>query len=269
MLSEYRRLDGTLRRAEVTGIARAGEFILELDAGAEEITAASIINAAGPFVSHIADLLGEALPVEHIIQQKLAFEDDAGAIGRGQAFMIDLDPQTIDWTAEEAAALASEPDLAHLTKTLPGAIHCRPVGGLNGTWVKLGWAFNQDPTTPRRDPPLDEAFPEIVLRGAARLNPALKTYYGRLPRARSHYGGYYTMTAENWPLIGPMRTPGAYMIGALSGFGTMAAPAAGELCARHVLGLALPNYASALSLERYDDEALMAELGRQASRGVL
>ena len=39
------------------------------------------------------------------------------------------------------------------------------------------------------------------------------------------------MTPENWPLIGSMRTPGAFMAGALSGFGSMAATATGEICA--------------------------------------
>ena len=49
---------------------------------------------------------------------------------------------------------------------------------------------------------LQEHFPEIVLRGAARLNPRLKQYYQGFPRDFTHYGGYYTMTEENWPLIG-------------------------------------------------------------------
>ena len=52
-------------------------------------------------------------------------------------------------------------------------------------------------------PKPDDRFPEVVLHGAARLNPRLKVYYERLPRTMSHSGGYYTMTKENWPLIGP------------------------------------------------------------------
>ena len=56
---------------------------------------------------------------------------------------------------------------------------------------------------------------------------------------------------------------------AMSGFGSMAACAAGELAARWVTSEPLPDYAAALSLARYDNTKLMAELARQKSRGVL
>lgn len=77
------------------------------------------------------------------------------------------------------------------------------------------------------------------------------------------------MTPENWPLIGPMRTPGAFVAGALSDFGTMAACATGALCAGWVAGGARPPYADALSLARHEDRALMAELAALTSQGVL
>ena len=90
--------------------------------------------------------------------------------------------------------------------------------------------------------------------------PALQPYIASPPRRFTHYGGYYTMTEENWPLIGPCGPDGSFIVGALSGFGSMAACAAGALCAAWVRGQALPDYASALSLGRYDDKQLMAEL---------
>jgi glycine/D-amino acid oxidase-like deaminating enzyme len=55
---------------------------------------------------------------------------------------------------------------------------------------------------------------------------------------------------------------------AMSGFGTMAACAAGELCAATIAGSNLPDYATSFSLARYGDDALMNEL-RAASKGVL
>ena len=143
---------------------------------------------------------------------------------------------------------------------MPGAIHCRPEGGDNGSWLKLGWAFNNSPAEPVRTPELMDAFPEIVLRGAARLNPKLKQYYAKLPASRHHYGGYYTLTDENWPLIGAMETEGSFVVGAMSGFGTMASCAAGELCAQTMMALDLPEYASALSPARYNNDRLMAEI---------
>ena len=152
---------------------------------------------------------------------------------------------------------------------MPGAVHCRPDGGDDGSWVKLGWAYNKMPSQATLEPCLDDNFPEIVLRGAARLNPSLKKYFGRFPRNWSHYGGYYTMTHENWPLIGPMGVDGAFVIGAMSGFGTMAACASGELCADWVLEGNLPAYANQLSLQRYTNANLMAALNAQQDRGVL
>ena len=101
------------------------------------------------------------------------------------------------------------------------------------------------------------------------MNPALKAYYGRLPRNISHYGGFYTMTEENWPLIGPMGAEGAFVVGALSGFGTMAACAAGKLCAAWVTGSNLPDYAADLSLQRYENGRLMTDLSALQSKGVL
>ena len=121
----------------------------------------------------------------------------------------------------------------------------------------------------RTDLPTDPNFPDIVLRGASRLNPRLKQYYGRLPRQITHYGGYYTMTKENWPLIGPMKTEGAFVAGALSGFGTMAACATGALCASWVQGAERPAFAERLSLSRYDDENFMRQLRASAGTGVL
>jgi glycine/D-amino acid oxidase-like deaminating enzyme len=62
-------------------------------------------------------------------------------------------------------------------------------------------------------------------------------------------------TFENRPLIGPLPVEGAYVVGALSGFGVMAACAAGELLAAHIAGGTLPAYAPAFRLARYTDPA--------------
>ena len=68
---------------------------------------------------------------------------------------------------------------------------------------QAGGAHAAESSESRWVPKPDDRFPEVVLHGAARLNPRLKVYYERLPRTMSHSGGYYTMTKENWPLIGP------------------------------------------------------------------
>jgi glycine/D-amino acid oxidase-like deaminating enzyme len=272
MLERIRERGGKLLRGAVTSIDVGQAFRLEVD-GETAVEAGQIVNAAGPFANRIAGMLGEILPVTNLFQQKIAFEDRLGAIPRDTPFSIDLDAKTLDWTDEEQALLADDPHLAWLTRTMPGGTHCRPDGGPKGKWVKLGWAYNQRTSEPQEDlanePASDPQFPEIVMRGAAAFIPALKPYIDEPPPRYSHYGGYYTMTQENWPLIGPMAADGAFMIAALSGFGSMSACAAGSLCAAWVAGGELPDYATALSASRYDDEALMQELQNATNKGVL
>jgi len=272
MLEAVRARGGRLRRAKLVGIGTGPRFALALaEEGGDGATlhADQVVNAAGPFVAEVAAMLGETLPVTCVRQQKIAFEDRERAVPRTQPFSIDLDPQAIPWTEEERALLAADPATAPLTGPMPGGIHCRPDGGEGGSWIKLGWAYNQEPSAPVREPPLDPHFPDIVLRAASRLQPALGVYLGRLPRRATHYGGYYCMTPENWPLIGPLHTPGAFVAGALSGYGTMSACATGALLAGTIAGAALPPYAQALGLGRYRDQALMAALAAQRSKGVL
>lgn len=255
---------------DVQGITQADGYRIDLalEDGTTSLQADQIVNAAGPFADRIAAMLDVDLPVFHTFQQKIAFEDRMSAVPRTLPFSIDLDKQLIDWTQDELDILRDDPEHTWLTQTMPGAIHCRPDGGDNGKWVKLGWAYNQTPADATWEPPLYENFPDIVLRGAARLSPTLKAYYGQLPRAMHHYGGWYTMTEENWPLIGSMGPDGVFMNCAHSGFGTMAACAAGELCAATIADSATAEYARVFSMDRLRDEALMKHLGA-ANKGIL
>ncbi len=82
-------------------------------------------------------------------------------------------------------------------------------------------------------------------------------------------GGYYTRTAENQPLIGPLESQGSYVLGALSGFGLMAAMGAGELLAMHVRGTSLPDYARWFVPARYADPGYQAMLPRMRVAGQL
>ena len=271
MLEAIRDAGGRLIRGEVTAIEGTAPFALTIKAsdGNFVLRADKVVNAAGPFFADIARMLGEDLPVTCVFQQKIAFEDREQAIPRTMPFTIDLDGQTIAWSEEEREILAEDPEAAKLLAPMPGGIHCRPDGAEDGKWIKLGWAYNERASDPHAEDPTDPQFPDSVIRAASRLHPKLAAYIGRLPRGAHHYGGYYAMTAENWPLIGPMRTPGAFMAGALSGFGTMAACATGSICAAWTAGGEGPSYARSLSLSRYDDAALMSELSALSSRGVL
>jgi len=269
MLEGFRAAGGHRISGKVTAIERVASFRTHLTAQAAEVRSDRIVNAAGPFVDEIAKMMGVRLPIRNTLQQKIAFEDVAQTIPRQMPFSIDLDTQTIDWSEEERELVAEDSELAWLANEMQGGIHCRPDGGDHGTWIRLGWAFSEANVLPTTEPPILDFFPEIVLRGAARLNPSLKHYYGGFPRGMHQYCGYYTMTEENWPLIGEMGVDGAFVAGAMSGFGTMAACASGELCAGWVVGRNLPRYALPLSLERYGDPDLVAEMGALSSRGIL
>lgn len=274
MLEQVKSFGCRRMRGHVKSIVKDGRYALEIRTVDKSLSlnADIVVNAAGPYVADVAQMLGVSLPVENIYHQKIAFEDRLMAVPRDQPFSIDLDETTLEWSDQEREALKDDPSLDWLTKPIAGGIHCRPEG--SGSWIKLGWAYNRQPSYPNNsqslieDPAYDSNFPELVVRGAARLNPSLKPYIEKLPKSRVHYGGYYTMTKENWPLIGPLDDAGSFVAGALSGFGSMGACAAGSLCADWVCAGDIPEFASALTLKRYNDPLLVDEMSR-ANIGLL
>ena len=114
-----------------------------------------------------------------------------------------------------------------------------------------------NPCPPVWPPTFDPDYPEILIRGLARMIPGLSAYFGHGNRAYAD-GGYYCKTRENRPLIGPLPVEGAYVIGGLSGYGIMTSQAAGELLATHITGGELPEYAPAFLFSRYADPIYQA-----------
>jgi glycine/D-amino acid oxidase-like deaminating enzyme len=100
-----------------------------------------------------------------------------------------------------------------------------------------------------------------VLGGLAAMIPGLGIYSGRGNEAIVD-GGYYCKTPDNRPLIGPTAIEGAYVLGALSGFGIMASQAAADLLAAHLLEQPLPDYAAAFGPTRFEDPAYQGTLAR-------
>jgi sarcosine oxidase, subunit beta len=182
--------------------------------------------------------------------------------------LIWLDRLYLPWSQEERAALAGEPETRWLLKEFPPGVHARPDGsGARGTLLVL---FNYAAGATDVIFPLPEAphYAEIALRGAARMVPALAQYLGAGVRSFID-GGYYIKTRENRPLIGPLPVEGAYIAGAFSGFGVMAACAAGDLLARHISAEALPDYAPAFLLTRYGEPHYQAGLASWGDGGQL
>ena len=217
------------------------------------------VNAAGPMLSYVGGLLGLELPVFSELHLKVSFEDHLGAVPRDAPFTIWEDPQLIEWSAEEREFLAGTEDGELLLGEMPAGVHMRVEGGGGSPHILILWPYHLDPVAevfPLRVP---DHYAEICLRGMATAIPALGAYVERMPKAWID-GGYYTKTRENRPLAGPLPIEGAFVHGALSGFGLMASAGTAELVAAHITGSSLPAYAAAFHPGRYDDPEYVAKI---------
>jgi glycine/D-amino acid oxidase-like deaminating enzyme len=273
ILLERARARGVrLVNARLVGVERDGGRIsavrLQGDGAPERIAAGCFVNCAGPLLPEVGRMLGVELPVFSERHIKLAFEDRLGAIPRDAPMVINADPAALAWSDEERELLAEDADTARLLEPLPAGAHLRPEGEGASAWVLALWAYDAEPVPVTLPPPLAEQFPEVVMRGLATVVPGLAPYLERPPRPVLD-GGYYTKTRENRPLIGPLEVPGAYVLGALSGYGIMAACGAAELLADYITGAALPPDAAAFLPSRYDDPAYQALLAQWGDTGQL
>jgi glycine/D-amino acid oxidase-like deaminating enzyme len=234
----------------------------------ERVEAPIFINAAGPYLKEIGALLGVDLPVHTELHLKTVIKDSLGVVGRDAPLLIWTDPQTLPWEPEEREALSEDDTTRWLTEVFPSGVHTRPAGSGESQTILMLWDYQTKRMDPAWPPLLDEQYPEIVLRGLAAMLPRMKEYFTRMPRPQMD-GGYYTRTHENRPLVGPMCVDGAYMIGAVSGYGIMSACGVGELLAAHVTGADLPSHAPAFDLERYDDPEYQKKLDDWGDSGQL
>jgi glycine/D-amino acid oxidase-like deaminating enzyme len=218
-------------------------------------------------LAQVGRLLEVELPVFSEVHIKVAFRDHQRVIPRHSPMVIWSDPQALSWSAEESEALQSE-GRTELLGEMPAACHYRPEGGPDSDWLVALWEYHrliQEPTWPLPDDPV---YPEAVMRGLTTMVPGLAVYLDRLPQPVVD-GGYYTKTRENRPLVGPLGIDGAFVVGAFSGFGVMAAAAAGELAAIYVTNADLPAFAPDFALSRYDDPAYLAEIETITNTGQI
>ena len=256
MLERARECGARLLRARVEGVELAGGRIksVRLSGGSAPgtISTRNFVNAAGPFLKDVGQMLGIDLPVFSELHAKVAFKDSLGAVPRDTPMIIWTDFMSLPWSEEERSALAESEDTKWLLEEFPSGIHARPEGSSDSNILLALWSYDIPPVEPVFPITFDPRFPEIIIRGLAAVIPGMKAYFGRIPKPLVD-GGYYTKTRENRPLIGPLPVEGAYVIGALSGFGIMVACASGELLAAHLTDSSLPHYAPAFRLERYED----------------
>lgn len=270
---EHARAQGVrLLRGQVTGVEVAGGRVAAVQvatgAGSQTIATPHFVNAAGPMQQAVGRMLGVELPVFAELHIKVAFNDHLAAVPRHAPLLIWTDPTPLVWTAAERTALAGSAETRHLLEVFPSGVHARPEGGGDSDVVLILWTYDTQPVGPDFPFAVDPEYPEIALRGLAAMLPALRGYLDHMPRPVVD-GGYYIKTQENRPLIGPLPVEGAYILGALSGFGLMAACGAGELLAAHITGAELPAYAPAFALSRYSNPEYRRLLANWGSSGQL
>ena len=255
--------------ARVTGVEVANGRVrgVRLSSG-ERIDSPLFVNAAGPYLGEVGRMLGIELPIHTELHLKAAIRDPLGVVGRDAPLLIWTDPQSLPWEEDERQALAEDEETRWLTEPFPSGAHTRPEGGGESQTILMLWEYRTKVIEPAWPPKLDDQYPEIALRGLATMLPRMKEYFGRMPRPQLD-GGYYTKTRENRPLVGPVAVEGAYVLGALSGYGIMSACGAGDLLAAHVTGRELPPYAPAFALSRYQDSEYTKKLEDRAENGQL
>ncbi len=229
------------------------------------LDATHLVLATGPMQKKVAELIGVDLPIIAERHFKVSFPDTLGAVPRSAPMMIWLDEQHLPWSDEERALLTEDKEAEWLFGKFPAGVHGRPDGATATIILYNHHGEATDVVFPLPEP---AHYAEIALRGMSTMVPALRAYNGKVARPYID-GGYYIKTQENRPLIGPLPVEGAYISGAFSGFGVMASCASGELIASYITESALPDYAPAFLLSRYQDAEYRALLDIWGDGGQL
>jgi glycine/D-amino acid oxidase-like deaminating enzyme len=208
-------------------------------ASGERIDTRTFVLAAGPMLPEWTERLGLDVTIVNELHGKISFDDRDGVVPRDVPLMIWND--TVDLGARGL---------------FPPAVHFRPRGERSILGI---WTYGARVESPTFPPVFDDDYFDVVIRGLAVMVPGLARYVDGRPPALVD-GGYYCKAPDNRPLIGPSAVDGAFVIGALSGFGIMASQAAAELLATHVLDIPQPGYAAAFRPLRFQDPAYLRVL---------
>lgn len=250
-----------------TSAGELSSVTVKTDSGIQEMKTDALVLATGPHLKATATLAGSQLPVVVEKHVKISLADKLGVIPRHAPLIIWNDPVDLAWSDEERQLLAASPETQYLCETFPAGVHGRPFGANNQ--VYMYWTYDC-PVSDSPEFPIvaDDYYPEILLRGMARMVPGLNNYLDPMPRPYVD-GGYYTKMADNRPLIGPLTLPGTFVCSAFSGYGIMASCAAGELAATYVLGHTLPRYAPALEVSRFNDPSYLEHIATLGESGQI
>lgn len=246
-------------KQEVVDISNDELFTVKFKSGTY-LQAQKLVLASGPFINHQAKMLGYDLPIYNVKQRKFVFTDEKDIIPRDMPFTIYADNQFLDWSADEKEMMQKDPEYRWLLDEFPAGLHVKPEGR---NQIKMGWAYNQKAQEPLWQEFEDDAFVNIVMKGVVRFIPGLSAY-DDLPVPISHFTGNYTRTKDNLPVIGELDKD-LYLVGALAGYGTMSACAAGELIANYMSADDLPDYSKYFYPQRFENDELMEEISHYSS----
>lgn len=253
LLAEVQRACVDFVRDRVTDVTVVDNRVTQVHLQSGDcINTGTFVIAAGPYLKEVGAMLGVEIPVFNELHGKIALRDELGIVPTDTPLLFWSDPINLPWTDAEREKFAADAETRWLLNEFPAGVHFRSRMDGDTLMLLAIWTYDIEPCPPVWPPTFDPNYPEVLIRGLARMIPGLSAYFGQGNRAYAD-GGYYCKTQENRPLIGPLPIEGAYVIGGLSGYGIMASQAAGELLATHITGGELPDYAPAFLLSRYED----------------
>lgn len=209
--------------AEVTAIDREATGALRLRTAAGEITARTVVNAAGPWARRVAEMAGVDLPVVPVRRHILMTGPCAA--------LPPLIPMTID--ADSGVLVRRE-----------------------GERILIAYSNPDEP--PGFDSSFDPAFAERVAGPVEKRFPAVAE--AGIDRRRS-WAGLYEVTPDHHSVLGAVPgVPGFLLANGFSGHGVMHSPAAGRAVAELIVrGRSESVDIAALSIERFARGALIHE----------
>jgi sarcosine oxidase subunit beta len=220
-IKRFRDLGGTALTDEaVTAIGVDSGRITSVSTPSGTVSCGSVVNAAGPWMGLIGQMVGIEIPIQPIRRQMVT-------------------------TTPLPELPADFPFVIDFSRSL--YFHREGEGILTG--------MSNPEEQPGFDQSIDEEWELIAMEAAAERLPMLNQA-GRL----AGWAGLYEVTPDAHPIFGPSPVEGFWLVGGFSGHGFMHGPVAGKLMAEFLTrGQATTVDVSMLDLARFEEGRLIHE----------
>ncbi|MEJ2010726.1 MAG: FAD-dependent oxidoreductase [Anaerolineales bacterium] len=220
-IKRFRDLGGTALTDEaVTAIGVDSGRITSVSTPSGTVSCGSVVNAAGPWMGLIGQMVGIEIPIQPIRRQMVT-------------------------TTPLPELPADFPFVIDFSRSL--YFHREGEGILTG--------MSNPKEQPGFDQSIDEEWELIAMEAAAERLPMLNQA-GRL----AGWAGLYEVTPDAHPIFGPSPVEGFWLVGGFSGHGFMHGPVAGKLMAEFLTrGQATTVDVSMLDLARFEEGRLIHE----------